>query len=128
MKMLYHSIVFPEIVFGLANFVEPKFTVLHPVFLSWLFVFLSLGRILNKNTLLHTQNQKLRIKSLFILYIWSSSQLLLTRTLKSIIFSINILKNSKYICKDQNWLESRTRMDPGPRSPNNKFIECRRES
>ena len=77
MKMLYHSIVFLEFFFGLANFVEPKFTVSHSVFLSWLFVFLSLGKILNKNTLLHTQNQKLRIKSLFILYIWSSSQLLL---------------------------------------------------
>ena len=33
-----------------------------------------------------------------------------------------------YICKDQNRLESKTGMDPGPRSPNNEFIECRKES
>ena len=31
-------------------------------------------------------------------------------------------------CKDQIWLESKTGMDPGPRSPNNEFIECRKES
>ena len=31
-------------------------------------------------------------------------------------------------CKDQISLESRTGMDPDPRSPNNKFIECRKES
>ena len=31
-------------------------------------------------------------------------------------------------CKDQIWLESRIGMDPGPHSPNNKFIECRRKS
>ena len=33
-----------------------------------------------------------------------------------------------YICKDLIWLESKTGMDPGPRSPNNEFIECRKES
>ena len=26
-------------------------------------------------------------------------------------------------CKDQIWLEPRTRMDPGPQNPNNKFVE-----
>ena len=31
-------------------------------------------------------------------------------------------------CKDQIGLESKTGMDPGPRSPNNEFIECRKES
>ena len=31
-------------------------------------------------------------------------------------------------CKDQIWLESRIEMDLGPNSPNNKFIECGRES
>ena len=36
--------------------------------------------------------------------------------------------NNKYYCKDQNRLESKTGMDPGPRSPNNEFIECRKES
>ena len=28
-----------------------------------------------------------------------------------------------YICKDQFWIEPRTGMNPGSRSPNNKFIE-----
>ena len=32
MKMLYHYVVLLEIVFGLVNFVEPKFTVLYTVF------------------------------------------------------------------------------------------------
>ena len=27
-------------------------------------------------------------------------------------------------CKDPIWLEPKTRMDPGPQSPNNKFVEC----
>ena len=31
-------------------------------------------------------------------------------------------------CKDQIWLESKTGVDPGPRSPNNEFIECKKES
>ena len=31
-------------------------------------------------------------------------------------------------CKDQIWREFKTGMDPGPRSPNNEFIECRKES
>ena len=35
---------------------------------------------------------------------------------------------SFYTCKDLIWLESKTGMDPGPRSPNNEFIECRKES
>ena len=35
---------------------------------------------------------------------------------------------SKYKCKDPIWLESKTGMDPGPRNPNNEFIECRKES
>ena len=26
-------------------------------------------------------------------------------------------------CKDQIWLEPKTGMDPGPRNPNNKFVE-----
>ena len=34
----------------------------------------------------------------------------------------------KIDCKDQIWLESRIGMDPGPRNPNNKFVECRRKS
>ena len=58
MKMLYHSIVFLEIVFGLVNFIEPKCTVLHLVFLGWIFVFLSLHIILSKNTVLLTQRKK----------------------------------------------------------------------
>ena len=33
-----------------------------------------------------------------------------------------------YICKDPIWFESKTGMDPGPRSPNNEFIECGKES
>ena len=28
-----------------------------------------------------------------------------------------------YGCKDQIWLEPKTGMDPGPQSPNNKFVE-----
>ena len=28
-----------------------------------------------------------------------------------------------FSCKDQIWLEPRTGMDPGPQSPNNKFVE-----
>ena len=32
------------------------------------------------------------------------------------------------ICKDQFRLRSNTRMDPGPRSPNNEFVECRKKS
>ena len=39
----------------------------------------------------------------------------------------NIFYSAIY-CKDQIWLEFRIGMDPGPRSPNNKFIECGRES
>ena len=35
---------------------------------------------------------------------------------------------SNVYCKDQIWLESKTGVDPGPRSPNNEFIECRSES
>ena len=31
-------------------------------------------------------------------------------------------------CKDPIWLESKKGMDPGPRSPNNEFIECGKES
>ena len=33
-----------------------------------------------------------------------------------------------YICKDQFWLKPITRMDPGPKSPNNKFVESGRKS
>ena len=33
-----------------------------------------------------------------------------------------------YKCKDLIWLESKTGMDPGPHSPNNEFIECRKEN
>ena len=32
------------------------------------------------------------------------------------------------VCKDQIRLESKTGMDSGPRSPNNEFVECRKES
>ena len=32
-----------------------------------------------------------------------------------------------FICKDQLWLKPGTGMDPGPRSPNNKFIESGRK-
>ena len=42
--------------------------------------------------------------------------------------SFNLLYIYIYICKDQIGLESRTGMDPGLRSPNNKFIECRKGS
>ena len=31
-------------------------------------------------------------------------------------------------CKDQFRLRSNTGMDPGPRSPNNEFVECRKKS
>ena len=31
-------------------------------------------------------------------------------------------------CKDQFWLEPRTGMDPGPKNPNNKFVESGRKS
>ena len=37
-------------------------------------------------------------------------------------------KKKNIYCKDQIWYESKTGMDPGPRSPNNEFIECRSES
>ena len=40
-------------------------------------------------------------------------------------FSFQFLYRS---CKDQIWRESKTGMDPGPRNPNNEFIECRKES
>ena len=33
-----------------------------------------------------------------------------------------------YICKDQFRLRSNTGMDPGPRSPNNEFVECGKKS
>ena len=41
-----------------------------------------------------------------------------------------LLKVNKYIdvCKDQFRLRSNTGMDPGPRSPNNEFVECRKKS
>ena len=64
MKMLYHSIVFLEIVFGLVNIIEPKFIISYPVFMGFyfilfiLFLFLSLSRILSKNTILHTKKSK----------------------------------------------------------------------
>ena len=31
-------------------------------------------------------------------------------------------------CKDQFWIEPRTGMDPGPKSPNNKFVESGRKN
>ena len=34
MKMLYHSVVFLEIVFGLVNIVEPKFIISYLVFMG----------------------------------------------------------------------------------------------
>ena len=33
-----------------------------------------------------------------------------------------------YMCKDQFRLRSNTGMDPGPRSPNNEFVECGKKS
>ena len=33
-----------------------------------------------------------------------------------------------YCCKDQFRLRSNTGMDPGPRSPNNEFVECGKKS
>ena len=33
-----------------------------------------------------------------------------------------------YKCKDQFRLRSNTGMDPGPRSPNNEFVECGKKS
>ena len=39
-----------------------------------------------------------------------------------------IKKIIEIYCKDPIWLESKTGMDPGPRSPNNEFIECGKES
>ena len=32
------------------------------------------------------------------------------------------------MCKDQFRLRSNTGMDPGPRSPNNEFVECGKKS
>ena len=37
-------------------------------------------------------------------------------------------KNQNDNCKDQFWFEPRTRMDPGPKSPNNKFVESGRKN
>ena len=64
-----------------------------------------------------------KLKSHFILLF--NLFLLLFMSLTALFYTIH---KSHCTCKDQNWLESRTGMDPGPRSPNDKFIECRRES
>ena len=45
-----------------------------------------------------------------------------------ILFFLYLANIYIYICKDQIRLESKTGMDPGPRSPNNEFVECRKES
>ena len=37
-------------------------------------------------------------------------------------------KNKNNQCKDQFRLRSNTGMDPGPRSPNNEFVECGKKS
>ena len=37
-------------------------------------------------------------------------------------------KKSNKSCKDQFWLEPKIGMDPGPKSPNNKFVESGRKS
>ena len=40
-------------------------------------------------------------------------------------------ENNRFIenkCKDQFRLRSNTGMDPGPRSPNNEFVECGKKS
>ena len=42
-----------------------------------------------------------------------------------IIIDIDIVNVT---CKDQFWLEPRTGMDPGLKSPNNKFVESGRKS
>ena len=48
------------------------------------------------------------------------------------IVGINLLLYPYYLkyynCKDQFRLRSNTGMDPGPRSPNNEFVECRKKS
>ena len=63
----------------------------------------------------------------FFLKVW----LLVTQFSANQVFHWNsIFRNSslKHRCKDQIWRESKTGMDPGPHSPNNEFIECRKES
>ena len=50
-------------------------------------------------------------------------QSLASKLVVALLNKINIT-----ICKDQIWLESKTGTDPGSRSPNNEFIECRKES
>ena len=46
------------------------------------------------------------------------------------VFDFNnvwLFKNWIVSCKDQLWLKPGTGMDPGPRNPNNKFIESGRK-
>ena len=48
--------------------------------------------------------------------------------LTSLIYKITLFWSCYGTCKDRIWLESRTGMDPGSQSPNNKFVECGRKS
>ena len=52
----------------------------------------------------------------------------LVSTYKSCSLSDKLPKRTMYICKDQFRLRSNTGMDPGPRSPNNEFVECGKKS
>ena len=55
-------------------------------------------------------------------YIWDNSVVL--AKVPTIVKS-KIIKDR---CKDQFRLRSNTGMDPGPRSPNNEFVECGKKS
>ena len=48
--------------------------------------------------------------------------------LTSLIYKITLFWSCYGTCKDRIWLESRTGMDPGSQSPNNKFVECGRKN
>ena len=44
------------------------------------------------------------------------------------LFKADYIKLFIYTCKDQFRFRSNTGMDPGPRSPNNEFVECGKKS
>ena len=44
------------------------------------------------------------------------------------LYKLTIIPLLHNRCKYQICLESRTGVDPGPQSPNNKFVECGRKS
>ena len=56
------------------------------------------------------------------------------RCVSNITSSNNLLLNLYFeiftfrLCKDQFRFRSNTGMDPGPRSPNNEFVECGKKS